>query len=97
MLVPTEEFLRAVALLSRQPEWEAIRQWFHRQHILQSYRNNIQREDTLLRMGQGKAQCLYELTKLLTPEFASRGLESLKAENTAALTQDESLKFTAFY
>ncbi|MEO5361956.1 MAG: hypothetical protein H7843_16200 [Nitrospirota bacterium] len=95
MLIPTEEFLTAVITLSRQPEWNAVRQWLQRQHTLQSSRNDTQREDVLLRMGQGMAQCLCELTKLLTPEVAARRLDTLKAQNSSPC--DETLRCTAFY
>ncbi|MBF0459317.1 MAG: hypothetical protein HQK99_15615 [Nitrospirae bacterium] len=97
MLIPTEEFLVAVVTLSRQPEWDAIRRWLQRQHAMQSARNDNQRQDVLLRIGQGKAQCLGELSKLLSPEFASRGLDTLKAENNSQCAGDETLRYTAFY
>ncbi|WP_420266390.1 hypothetical protein [Candidatus Magnetominusculus dajiuhuensis] len=96
MLIPTEEFLMAVVTLARHPEWDAIRRWLQRQHALQSFRNDNQQKDTLLRMGQGKAQCLGQLTKLLTPETAARALETLRVENHSQGADDDALKCTAF-
>ncbi|MCG6552264.1 MAG: hypothetical protein L7F77_08050 [Candidatus Magnetominusculus sp. LBB02] len=97
MLIPTEEFLTAVITLCRQPEWDAVRRWLMRQHTMQSLRNDNQRDDVLLRMGQGKSQCLAELIKLLTPETATRGLDMLKSESASACANDEALRYSTFY
>ncbi|MBF0344206.1 MAG: hypothetical protein HQL06_08240 [Nitrospirae bacterium] len=64
MLRATQEVLKALAVLRVNPQWQWVTKWFEVQLVEQSLQNNSQRDDVLLRMGQGRALILKELITL---------------------------------
>jgi hypothetical protein len=73
MLNPNERVLKAMAALRHSgqadgngnPHFEVFLAWLRRLYLEQSERNNSERTEVLLRMGQGRAMALAELVKVL--------------------------------
>jgi hypothetical protein len=78
MLNPNESVLRAVAALRYvgvraqadgvhpiNPDFEVLLAWLRCSYCDQSEKNNSQRDEVLLRMGQGRAMAMAELLKML--------------------------------
>jgi hypothetical protein len=89
MLNPNERVLRAMAALRYagvaartsgaphiNPDFDTLVAWLGRSHSEQSERNDSQRDEVLLRMGQGRAMALAELLKAL--ENAPAMLDRMK-------------------
>jgi hypothetical protein len=96
MLNPNERVLRAAAALRYagvraqadgarpiNPDFEVLLAWLRRSHCDQSERNDSQRDEVLLRMGQGRAMAMAELLKTL--ECAPAMLRRMKGVSGDAI------------
>ncbi|MBF0337067.1 MAG: hypothetical protein HQL05_04475 [Nitrospirae bacterium] len=66
MLMITQELSKAVVALKDNPNWRSVLRWLDGQLVEQSLQNNSQRDEVLLRMGQGRALMLRELVKVFS-------------------------------
>ncbi|MBF0607698.1 MAG: hypothetical protein SFH39_10400 [Candidatus Magnetobacterium sp. LHC-1] len=66
MLMITQELSKAVVALKDNPNWRSVLRWLEGQLVEQSLQNNSQRDEVLLRMGQGRALMLRELVKVFS-------------------------------
>lgn len=76
-----EEVLRAVIRLAGHEEWDVLCRWLQKCFLCQSARNNGQRDDVLLRMGQGRALAFEELSKAFDPKGARAMLDRMKEKH----------------
>ena len=78
MLSVEEGVLNAIINLSQSGDFLEIRRWIERNFLTQAMRNNVQRDEVLLRQGQGRAILLDEVAKTFDERQARATLEQMK-------------------
>ncbi|MBF0538769.1 MAG: hypothetical protein HQL03_11015 [Nitrospirae bacterium] len=74
MLRTTQEVSKAVVTLKDNPDWRSVMRWLETQLVEHSLQNNSQRDEVLLRMGQGRALMLKELIRVFNWSADERSL-----------------------
>ncbi|MCI4624775.1 MAG: hypothetical protein L3V56_02325 [Candidatus Magnetoovum sp. WYHC-5] len=78
MLSVEEGILNAIINLCQNNDFLEVRRWIERNFLTQAIRNNVQRDEVLLRQGQGRAILLDEIAKTFDERQARVTLEQLK-------------------
>ncbi|MBF0316796.1 MAG: hypothetical protein HQL04_01355 [Nitrospirae bacterium] len=81
MLMVTQEISKAVNTLKGNPDWLSVIRWLEGQLVEQALQNNSQRDEVLLRMGQGRALMLRELVKVFSCHADAGALCSNKEDS----------------